>query len=101
GAEAERQHAQGPPQQVRRPLGEIMRHDAAKKEDREERGENWYVTDHVRSPLNVGARMPFYTSVTAQSNERREGCFHRPDNACFEIRLKKKSLRPHRPPGWR
>src|SRR5262249_8312956 len=41
-AHAEREHAQGPPQQVRRSLGEIVRHDAAEEENRKQRGENRY-----------------------------------------------------------
>src|ERR1700730_1454222 len=57
-AEAEREYAQGPPQQVRRPLGEVVGYDPAKKENRKERGEDWYITDHISSraaPRNASA----------------------------------------------
>src|SRR5262249_46918395 len=46
-AEAEREHAQGPPQQVCRPLGKVVRYDAAQEEDRKERGQHWYITDQM------------------------------------------------------
>ena len=56
--EAEREYAQGPPQQVLRPLGEVVGYDPAKKENRKERGEDWYITDHISSraePRNASA----------------------------------------------
>src|SRR5262249_48289046 len=52
-AETEREHAQGPPQQVWRALGEIMRDDPAQKEHREDRRQDWYVIDHGGRRLNL------------------------------------------------
>src|SRR5215831_17771346 len=68
-AKAEGEYAQGPPQQVRRPPGEVVWYDAAQKENRKERRENWNVTDHISSRgLNLEREL-FYTLVAAQINE--------------------------------
>jgi hypothetical protein len=48
-----------------------VRYDAAKEENRKERGENWYITDNIGSragPQN--ARSLFYTAAAAQINAR-------------------------------
>ncbi len=69
-AQAEREHAQGPPQQVRRSLGEIVRHDAAKKEDRKKRSEDRYVIDHVGSAGRTSKRKSSYTLVAKNQRDQ-------------------------------
>src|SRR5262249_28325271 len=66
-AQAEREDAQGPPQQVWRALGEIMRYDPAEKEHRKDRRQDWYVINHGVRGLNLKEVGRFYTQAAALS----------------------------------